>query len=497
MKGSPCLGALDQGTTGTRFIVFDTQGRPIKQAYKRHRQIYPKPGWVEHDPEELMTNTRSVIAQALHGLDMELKAVGITNQRETVLAWDAKTGHPLYNAIVWQDTRTAKECQRLKEEVLAKEIEDITGLPLSPYFSATKMSWLLQNIPAVQQSLAHGSLRMGTVDSWLLAKLLGQAMTEPSNASRTLLMNLETREWDPRMLRGFGIPEETLPRILPSLGTFGTLDLRPFGVSGSVPIACVLGDQQAALFGQRCFEVGDVKNTFGTGNFILANVGQSPLRSKNGLIPTLAWAFEDNRAFYALEGPIAITGGLMDWLKENLGMVQDVEEIGRLAQSVTDSGGVYFVPAFSGLYAPYWDGSARGTIVGMSGHTTKAHIARAALEAIAFQSRDVLEAMARDTGHRPKRLKADGGGTQSPTLMRLCTEILCTELVLAHTFEVTCLGAALGAGLAQGVFSDLDAIKALPFKEVILRPSLSAHKKDAHYAGWLKAVSRAKGWLNE
>lgn len=497
MKGSPCLGAIDQGTTGTRFIVFDIQGHPIKQAYKRHRQIYPKPGWVEHNPEELLGNTQSVLKEVLQGFSGELVAVGITNQRETVLTWDSKTGQPLYNAIVWQDTRTAEACQRLKKEGLGQEIEGITGLPLNPYFSATKMSWLIQNVNGVQEALARGSLRMGTVDSWLIEKLTGKGMTEPTNASRTLLMNLETREWDSRMLRIFGIPEESLPRIRPSMGVFGNLDLHPYGLSGSAPIACVLGDQQAALFGQRCFEVGDVKTTFGTGNFILINVGQAPLRSHNGLIPTLAWALDGGQAFYALEGPIAISGGLMDWLKENLGMVSHIDEIERLAESVPDSGGVYFVPAFSGLYAPYWDGSARGTIVGLSGHTRKAHIARAALEAIAFQSRDVLEAMAKDTARRPQRLKADGGGTQSPTLMRLCAEILHTELVLAHTFEVTCLGAALGAGLAQGVFSGFEAIEALPFKEVIIRPSLSAHKNDALYAGWLKAVSRAKGWLSE
>ncbi len=491
------LGALDQGTTGSRFIVFDTQGHVVRQAYKRHRQFYPNPGWVEHDPKELLSNVRGVIRACLKGSDFKLAAIGLTNQRETVLSWDAKTGKPLHNAIVWQDTRTAGACQRLKADGTAQTIEEVTGLPLNPYFSATKMAWLRQHIPAVQEALTHGRLCLGTVDSWLLWHLTGRFLTEPTNASRTLLMNLETREWDPRMLEIFGIPIEALPKIRPSLGTFGEVDMHPFGASGSIPIASILGDQQAALFGQRCFKPGEAKNTFGTGNFILVNVGQAPVRSQNGLIPTVACTLDSGHASYALEGPIAITGALLGWLKDNLGIVKSIQEIERLAKSVPNSGGTYFVPAFSGLYAPHWDASARGTIVGMSGHTTKAHIARAALEAIAFQCRDVLEAMAKDLGQRPQRLKADGGGTRSPLLMQTCADVSCTELVLAHTFEVTSLGAALGAGLAKGIWKDLDAIKALPFEETLIRPASAAKTANGHYAGWLDAVARSKGWVKE
>lgn len=493
MSKGICLGALDQGTTGSRFIVFDTQGRILRQAYKRHRQVYPNPGWVEHDPKELLSNVRFVMRACLKGSEWKLAAIGVTNQRETVLAWDRKTGKALYNAIVWQDTRTAGACQKLKRDGTAKAIEEATGLPLSPYFSATKMAWLFQHVPAVQEALAQGRLSLGTVDSWLLWHLTGGFFTEPTNASRTLLMNLESREWDPSMLEIFGIPLEALPKVRPSLGTFGEVSLKPFGASGSIPIACVLGDQQAALFGQRCFKPREVKNTFGTGNFILVNVGQTPVRSQNGLIPTVAWTLDSGQASYALEGSIAITGALLGWIKDNLGIVKNIREIESLAESVPDSGGIYFVPAFSGLYAPYWDASARGTIMGISGHTTKAHIARAALEATAFQCRDVLEAMAKDLGQYPQRLKADGGGTQSPLLMQTCADISFTELALAHTFEITCLGAALGAGLASGIWEDFNTIKALLFEETLVRPASSTKRANGHYAGWLDAVARSRG----
>ncbi|MDB5361000.1 MAG: glycerol kinase [Rhodospirillales bacterium] len=489
------IGALDQGTTSTRFIVFDRQGKIVAVAQKEHRQIYPKPGQVEHDPLEIWRNTEAVTADALAKAGItagDLVAVGITNQRETTLLWDAKTGQPLHNALVWQDTRVDHLVAFYAKDGGQDRFRAKTGLPLASYFSGLKLKWLLDHVDGARAKAEAGDALFGTIDAWLLWNLTGLHATDVTNASRTQLMDLATLDWDEGMLAAFDIPRACLPRIRSSSEVYGTAK----GVLAGVPIAGILGDQQAALVGQTCFAPGEAKNTYGTGCFLLMNTGRTPVPSTCGLVTTVGYQFGDAPAHYALEGSIAITGALVQWLRDNLGLIRSSEEIEPLARSVEDNGDVYFVPAFSGLYAPYWKESARGVVAGLTRFAGRGHLARAALEATAYQTRDVIDAMAKDSGIAISELRADGGMVVNELLMQFQADLLNVPVVRPQVIETTALGAAYAAGLATGYWRDQADLKRNWGRDRTWAPAMAADRRDRLYASWQKAVRRAFDWID-
>ena len=486
------IAAIDQGTTSTRCILFDRTGQPIAQAQQEHRQIYPQPGWVEHDPVEIYARTLGVVAEALGFAQCrpgDLAAIGITNQRETTVIWEKATGRPIHNALVWQDTRTAGICARLAEEGGRDRFRPKTGLPLATYFAGPKIVWLLDNLPGARQRAERGELLFGTIDTWLVWNLTGAHVTDVTNAGRTLLMNLDTLDWDEDLLREIGVPRSLLPRIVSSSGICGA-------TREGIPVAGILGDQQAALFGQTCFSPGEAKNTYGTGCFMLLNTGETAVPSRNGLLTTLGYQLKGQKPVYALEGSIAVTGSLVQWLRDNLGLIEKSADIERLAELVDDNGGIYFVPAFSGLYAPYWKDNARGVIVGLTRYVNKGHIARAALEATAYQTREVLEAMNRDSGVPLRSLKVDGGMVQNELMMQFQADILQVPVTRPKIDETTALGAAYAAGLAVGYWSDLDALRRNWQADKTWQPQMEQDRRDRLYRGWQKAVTRTFDWLD-
>ncbi|CAN5448245.1 glycerol kinase GlpK [soil metagenome] len=489
------IAAIDQGTTSTRFIVFDIKGQIISSAQREHTQYYPKPGWVEHDPEEIFENTRLVVAEALikGGLTIEnIAAIGITNQRETTVVWNKTTGKAYYNALVWQDTRTGDMVNELTANYGADGLREKTGLPFATYFSGLKLKWLLENVDGLRADAQSGEALFGNIDTWLVWKFTGEHKTDVTNASRTQLMNLETLAWDEEILQQLDIPAAMLPQIQPSAGYFGTV---MEGAAKGLRIMGVLGDQQAALVGQTCFDAGQAKNTYGTGCFMLLNTGEKIVASKNGLLTTVAYQFGQQPACYALEGSIAISGALVQWMRDNLGLIADSKDIESLAASVPDNGDVYFVPAFSGLYAPYWRTDARGTITGLTGFAGKGHLARAVLEATAYQTLDVLNAMQADSGITLKALNVDGGMVVNELLMQFQADMVQTPVQRPLVSETTCLGAAYAAGLAAGYWTNLEDLKRNHQVSQTWRPAMPAEKRDALYAKWKKAVDKSMNWL--
>jgi glycerol kinase len=494
------IGAIDQGTTSSRFMIFNRAGEILSSAQEEHEQIYPKPGWVEHDADEIWRRTESVIARAMQAAKLKpagLAAIGITNQRETTVVWNRKTGKPVYNAIVWQDTRVADDVTEFSRHGGQDRFRAKTGLPLACYFSALKIRWILKNVPHAREQAEAGEILAGTVDSFLIWKLTGGAngglhLTDVTNASRTQLMDLATLAWDANILNDFQIPEAMLPKIVSSSEYFGNATLS--SVEG-VAIAGVLGDQQAALVGQACFKPGEAKNTYGTGCFMLMNTGTKPVLSKCGLLTTVAYRLGEEPARYALEGSIAITGALVQWLRDNLGLIQSSAEVERLAKTVADNGGVYFVPAFSGLYAPYWKDNARGVIVGLTRYANKGHIARAALEATAFQVREVAEAMREDSGVKADVLRVDGGMVINQLLMQFQSDILSIPVVRPRVTETTALGAAYAAGLAVGFFSGTEELVANWAIDHRWEPQMNRASREKLYHDWKKAVSRSFDWV--
>jgi glycerol kinase len=495
------IGAIDQGTTSTRFIVFDRSGRTVAVSQKEHEQIYPKPGWVEHNPEEIWQHTREVIAETMAkgGLRPgDLAAIGITNQRETTIVWNRKTGKPIANALVWQDTRVADYVSELAKSGGQDRFRSKTGLPLTTYFSGLKIRWILEHVKGAREAAGAGDLMFGNIDTFLVWHLTGGVqggahITDVTNASRTQLMDLNTLSWDREILETFGIPEAMLPRIHSSSETYGYA--KELAVQ-DVPIAGILGDQQAALVGQTCFEPGEAKNTYGTGCFLLMNTGTRKIDSKSGLLTTMAYKLGDQPAHYALEGSIAITGALVQWVRDNLGLIEKSSDIQSLARTVDDNGGVYFVPAFSGLYAPYWKDNARGVIAGLTRYANKGHIARAVEEATAFQTRDVLEAMEKDSGIKLDVLRTDGGMVADDLLMQFQADILDRPVVRPVTKDATtALGAAYAAGLAVGYFKDLKDLRANWSVDRTWKPQLTNGKRDEMYKLWKRAVSKSFDWV--
>jgi glycerol kinase len=494
--GADYIGALDQGTTSTRFLIFDRSGKPVASAQKEHEQIYPQPGWVEHDPEEIWFRTQQVIAEAMAQLDLQprdLAAIGITNQRETTVLWDRATGRAIHNAIVWQDTRAGDLVSEFSRAGGPDRFRPITGLPLSTYFSSLKIRWLLNDVPGARERAEAGDLLFGTIDSFLAWRLTGGLhLTDCTNASRTQLMDLETLDWSDELLESFEIPRAILPKIRSSSEVYGEAQLE--AVRG-VPIAGILGDQQAALVGQTCFEPGDAKNTYGTGCFLLMNTGAQIVPSRFGLLTTVAYRFGRQAARYALEGSVAITGALVQWVRDNFGLIRNSAEIEALARTVDDNGGVYFVPAFSGLYAPYWKHDARGVIAGLTRHSNKGHMARAVLEATAFQTREVVEAMEKDSGIPLSTLRTDGGMVANELLMQFQADILGREVVRPAVQETTALGAAYAAGLASGFFQDLEELRSRWAVDRVWKPALEPESRERMYAFWKKAVTRSFDWI--
>ena len=487
------VGAIDQGTTSSRFIVFDRAGNAVASAQREHRQIYPQPGWVEHDPIEIRDNTLAVIEQALREADLsprDLAAVGITNQRETTLLWDRATGRPVHNALVWQDTRTEALVADYARDGGQDRFRAQTGLPLASYFSALKLRWLLDNVPDARRHAEAGDLAFGTVDTWLLWHLTGEHITDVTNASRTQLMDLATLQWDDALLAAFGIPRAVLPRIVPSSAVYAEARAPLAGV----PVAGILGDQQAALLGQACCAPGEAKNTYGTGCFLLMHTGTTPRPSRHGLITTVAGQFGDAPACYALEGSIAVTGALVQWLRDNLRIISTSAEVEALAASVPDNGDVYFVPAFSGLYAPYWRSDARGLIAGLTRYATAGQIARAALEATAYQTLDVVRAMEQDSGIAITTLRVDGGMVVNELLMQFQADMLNVPVARPRTLETTALGAAYAAGLAVGYWQGFDDLRANWAVTRTWTPSMPEEGRATLTAAWHKAVERSFGW---
>jgi len=497
MSARRCVLALDQGTSGSTALVVDPDGRVLARGYAEMPQYYPRPGWVEHDPEEIWSTISSAAASALTlagVIGREVAAVGITNQRETAIVWERGSGKPIHRAIVWQCRRTAEMCDRLRADGAEPMVRERTGLVLDAYFSGTKISWLLDEVPGTRGRAERGELAFGTVDSWLLWKLTGGAAhaTDVSNASRTMCLNLHTVDWDDQMLALLGVPRAMLPRVMPSAGIFGeTVDLG--WLPRGVPVAGIAGDQQAALFGQACYDVGSAKNTYGTGCFVLLNTGATPVASRHGLLTTIAWQI-DGKTTYALEGSVFIAGAAMQWLRDGLGLLKSAGDSQAMAESVPDTGGVYFVPAFVGLGAPYWDMYARGTIVGITRGTTSAHLVRAALEAIAYQSRDVLEAMAADSGEPIRALRVDGGAAANDFLCQFQADVMNVPVERPQVIETTALGAAGLAGLGAGVWSSLDDFAERAAIERTFAPSMDARVREERYDGWRRAVERARGW---
>ncbi len=496
------IGAVDQGTTSTRFIVFDHDGLPVASHQLEHEQVLPRAGWVEHNPLEIWDRTQSVIGSALTTAGLtaaDLHAIGVTNQRETAIVWDRRTGRPFHHAIVWQDTRTDSIAKALDADGRGDVIRHKAGLPPATYFSAGKVQWILENVEGVREAAERGDALFGTPDTWVVWNLTGGPdgglhVTDVTNASRTMLMDLTTLDWDDELLGFFGIPHRMLPSIHPSSHP------EAFGVTTgrggtSVPIAGVLGDQQAATVGQVCFAKGEAKNTYGTGNFLLLNTGEELVRSTNGLLTTVAYQLGDAAPVYALEGSIAVTGSAVQWLRDQLGIISGASEVETLANSVQDTGGVYFVPAFSGLFAPYWRSDARGAIVGLSRFNTNAHLARATLEAICYQSRDVVDAMAADSGVELTTLKVDGGITANRLCMQLQADILGVPVSKPTVPETTALGAAYAAGLATGFWQDTDELRAKWSEDERWEPRWTDDQRRDGYAGWRKAVERTLDWV--
>ena len=489
------VGAIDQGTTSTRFMVFDAAGTVVAAQQMEHAQIMPQPGWVEHDAAEIWTNTQSVITGALAAAGLttaDLAAVGITNQRETTLLWEKATGQPAHHALVWMDARTDAVVAQLAQDGGQDRLRAKTGLPLATYFSGVKLRWLLDHVPGAQARAEAGELLFGTVDAWLAWNLTGRHITDVTNASRTQLMNLATLEWDDEILALLNIPRACLPKICSSSEVYATCR----GVLAGVPLAGMLGDQQAALFGQACLAPGEAKNTYGTGCFMLMNTGEEPFPSTSGLLTTLAYKLGDAPAVYALEGSIPIAGALVQWLRDNLGLISHASEVEALAASVPDNGDVYCVPAFSGLYAPHWDDRARGVIAGLTRFATKAHIARAALESVAFQVREVVEAMTRDSGVAITELRTDGGMVVNELLMQFQSDILGVPVVRPKVIETTALGAAYAAGLAVGYWASTADITANWGVDKRWQPAMQPARRAAMCAKWTKAVARSRDWVD-
>ncbi len=487
--------AVDQGTTGTRCMIFDRQGQVVASYYEEHTQIYPQPGWVEHDAAEIWLKTRRVMDGALERSRLapaQIAAIGVTNQRETTIVWDPQTGEPLANAIVWQDTRTRETCQQLIGDGLEATFRRKTGLPIATYFSGPKLKWLLDHVPGLRQRAAAGRAVFGNVDTWVIWNLTGAHITDVTNASRTMLMNLTTLDWDDELLQILDIPRQMLPQIRPSSdpALYGTTDLAGM----AVPVCGDLGDQQAALFGQACYTPGEAKNTYGTGCFMLLNTGGEPVTSQSGLLTTVAYGLPEGTT-YALEGSIAITGAAVQWLRDNLGLIGSAAESETIAASVADAGGIYFVPAFSGLFAPYWDMDARGVIVGLTRYVNRAHLVRATLEAICYQTRDVLEAMRADSGIDLTALKVDGGATVNNFLMQLQADVLGVPVVRPLVNETTALGAAYAAGLAVGLWSNQEELRANWGVDRTFAPQWDETQRAAAYKGWQRAVERSRGWV--
>ncbi len=498
------VASVDQGTTSTRCMIFDHLGQVVSIDQAEHAQIYPRPGWVEHDPVEIWQRTQDVIRGAVEKAYVrpgDLAAVGVTNQRETTVVWEKNTGEPYYNAIVWQDTRTKSICDRLAGDGGQDRFRAITGLPLATYFSGPKIRWILENVEGVSEAAERGEVLFGNMDTWMIWWLTGGPnggahVTDVTNASRTLLMDLETLNWDSEILDVMGVPRQVLPKIVSSSdpNPWGTTSKEgPFGEM--IPVCGDLGDQQAAAVGQACYRVGDVKNTYGTGCFLILNTGQEIVPSTSGLLTTVAYRMGNQPAVYALEGSIAITGALVQWLRDNLGIIRASSEVEQLALEAEDNGGIYFVPAFSGLFAPYWRADARGVIVGLTGYITKAHIARAALEATCYQTREVLEAMASDSGVKLRVLKVDGGMVYNELLMQFQADLLGITVVRPKVAETTSLGSAYAAGLAVGFWDDLEDLSSNWRVDKSWQPNMTESRREELYAGWLKAVQRSFDWV--
>jgi glycerol kinase len=494
------IGALDQGTTSTRFMVFDREANAVASAQKEHAQIFPQPGWVEHDPEEIWQRTQEVIGEALaHGgiRAADLAGIGITNQRETTVLWHRGTGKPVHNALVWQDTRVGGDVAKLTRELGQDFFRAKTGLPITTYFSGLKIRWLLENVSGLRRQAEAGDILFGNVDTFLVWHLTGGArggvhVTDVTNASRTQLMDLKTLAWDAEILERFAIPAQVLPRVCSSSEVYGKATLP--AIAG-LPIAGILGDQQAALVGQACFEAGEAKNTYGTGCFMLMNTGEKPAQSQHGLLTTLAYKLGDQKPCYALEGSIAISGALVQWMRDNLGLIKSSAEIEELAGTVKDNGDVYFVPAFSGLYAPYWKDTARGVIAGLTRYANKGHLARAVLEATAFQTRDVAGAMEKDCGIPLNVLRVDGGMVENDLLMQFQADILDCPVVRPQAKEMTALGAAYAAGLATGFFSSTSLLRSQWKAGKTWNPKLEPESRERLYRSWKKSVTRSFNWL--
>lgn len=493
------VAAIDQGTTSSRCMIFDHGGAVVAADQREHRQIFPRPGWVEHDAAEIWSTVQDVVAGALAraGLRADrLSALGITNQRETTVLWDRATGEPVHHAIVWQDTRTSALCEELGGTAGPDRFRATTGLPLASYFSGPKVAWLLERVPGLRRRAERGEIAFGTVDSWLIWNLTGGTdggvhVTDVTNAGRTMLMDLGTLQWDPAILSAMGIPEAVLPQIRSSAEVYGTA----VGQLRGVPVASALGDQQAAVFGQTCFGVGEAKNTYGTGSFLLLNTGDRPVPSRNGLLTTPGYQLGGQAPVYCLEGSIAVTGALVQWFRDQLGLIASAGEIEALAASVPDNGGAYVVPAFSGLFAPHWRADARGVITGLTGYVTKAHLARAVLEATSWQTREVVDAMYQDSGVPITRLKVDGGMTANGLLMQHQADVLGVPVIRPVVRETTCLGAAYAAGLATGVWQDLDELKDHWRRDAAWTPAMDPGLREREFGNWRRAVRRSMGWL--
>jgi len=498
------VGSIDLGTTSNRFMLFDKQGNIFGSAQKEHKQIFPKPGWVEHDPIEIWENTCSVITQVLEktGISVEsIDSIGITNQRETSVVWNRKTGKPYYNAIVWQCTRTDDICKNLVADTGEAFFTEKTGLPVATYFSGPKLKWVLDNIPDAKKDILSDDVLFGTIETWIIWWLTGgpdkgSHITDVSNASRTLMMNIHSLEWDKDLVDALGIPISILPDIKPSIdsNTWGrTQKDGPF--KGEIPVCGALGDQQAALFGQTCFSKGEAKNTYGTGCFLLMNTGTTPVISKHGLLTTVGYQINKEKAVYCLEGSIAIAGALVQWMRDNMGIIKSAGEIEELAKTVDDNGGVYFVPAFSGLFAPYWRSDARGIIAGLTRFVNKGHLARAVLEANAYQTLDIVTAMKKDSKVDLTLLKVDGGMVLNQLLMQFQSDMLNVRIIRPTVIETTALGAAYAAGLATGFWNDINDLKANWSEGKRWVPSMSQEKREALYSKWKKAIERSFDWV--
>jgi glycerol kinase len=490
------VAAIDQGTASSRCLVFDNRSRIVSVAQKEHHHYFPRPGWVEHDPEEIWRNVLEVVTQALAKADLspgDLSALGIANQRETTVLWDRRTGGPVHNAINWEDTRTDQLCRELALGGGQDRFREQTGLPIATYFSGPKVRWLLDHIPGLRERAEEGEVLFGTIDSWLIWNLCGRHVTDVTNASRTMLMDLRTRKWDDELLDTIGVPRAMLPEIRPSSEIYGEAGAPLAGV----PVASLLGDQHAALVGQTCFDSGDAKCTYGTGSFFLLNTGEQPARSQNGLLTTLGYDLGTGAPTYALEGSIAVTGALVQWFRDNLGLIGSAPEIETLALTVEDNGGCYFVPAFSGLFAPHWRGDARGVIAGLTGYINKGHLARAVLEATAWQTREVLEAMNADYGNGLSELRVDGGMTANNLLMQFLADVLNVSVVRPIVAETVSLGAAYAAGLAVGFWPGLDSLEQNWHKAAEWLPAMDDAARAKGYRKWKKAVARAVDWLDD